>query len=113
MLRTLREIVKILPNVAKTRWSKKTDFYSLFVLLGKYPDKFPLSESERAEKRAILLSFAEEVDRFVKVEKEEGDLSGSSEEVKQYALNLRASSDLGARRKREDALKAILKLDGE
>lgn len=108
--RTLREIINILPNIAKTRWSKKTDFYTLFVLLSKYTRKFPLPEAEREEKRASLLNFAEEVDKFVKVEKEEGDLSGASEEIKHYALNLRASSDLGARRKREEALKEILKL---
>ena len=52
----------------------------------------------------MLYSFAEKVDKFVTVEKQEGDNSKANANVQQYALNLRASSDLGARKKREEAL---------
>ena len=108
--RTLREIVKLLPEIGSTRWSKKTDFYTLFVLLSKYTKLYPLSEEKRQQKREILEKFAQDVDKHVKVEKEEGDTSEMSEEVTQYSLNLRASSDLGARRKREEALSITLKM---
>ncbi|MEL7124433.1 MAG: DUF262 domain-containing protein [Bacteroidota bacterium] len=106
--RTLREIVGILPEIGSTRWSKKTDFYTLFILVSKSSDHFPLSEEKRSEIRQILLKFGSEVDKYVRVEKEEGDTSGIAEEVTQYSLNLRASSDLGARRKREEALARVL-----
>lgn len=108
--RSLREVIKILPEIGSTRWSKKTDFYTLFVLLSRYTELYPMSDDKRAEKRKILIKFGEEVDRYVRVEKEEGDVTGISEEVIQYSLNLRASSDLGARRKREEALDAALKM---
>lgn len=108
--RVLREIIKILPDIGNTRWSKKTDFYTLFVLFSKYTDLMPLSDSKRDGLRSKLLEFAENIDKLVRVEKEEGQLQETSENVVQYTLNLRASSDLGARRKRQQALEDELKI---
>lgn len=101
----LREMVNILPNISDTRWAKKTDFYTLFVLLSKYTTVFPLSDAKRVIARDILMEFASNVDAYVTIDSEgvEG-VAVTSENVKQYSQNLRASSDLGARKKREDAL---------
>lgn len=104
----LRELISILPNIGETRWAKKTDFYTLFVLVSKKRDLLPLGEVKKQAARELLLKFAEAIDKFVTIEKEEGDASAISPNVKQYSLNLRASSDLGARRKREEALEAEL-----
>ena len=106
----MREIIKILPDIGNTRWSKKTDFYTLFVLLAKYSELYPLSNQRRQTLSQILKSFGENIDKFVKVAKEEGDVSEMSENVVTYSLNLRASSDLGARRKRQEALDSELKI---
>ncbi|WP_400079358.1 DUF262 domain-containing protein [Winogradskyella sp. R77965] len=110
--KVLREITKILPNISDTRWSKKTDFYTLFVLLSKYSELFPLSTENRAKTAETLMKFAQDIDKFVRVEKEEGAAAEMSENVIQYTLNLRASSDLGARRKRQEALDSELNLMG-
>ncbi len=100
----LREIVNTVPLISDTRWSKKTDFYTLFILFAKKKKLFPLSQPLRERARNLLYNFAEKVDMFVSVEKQEGDNSNANPNVQQYALNLRASSDLGARKKREEAL---------
>jgi len=107
----LREILSILPDIGNTRWSKKTDFYTLFVLLSKYKVILPLSDAKRKIARDILLHFAESIDIYVSVEidKQDGDVDAASETVKQYGSNVRASSDLGARKKREEALDTELK----
>lgn len=124
----LREIVNVLPNIKQTRWSKKTDFYTLFLLKSKYKYMFPLDNQNRKKLSDALIIFGNQVDKFVSVKKddwentsivenEEGEISPAveneeeinvSENVKQYGLNLRASSDLGARRKREEALEREL-----
>jgi len=106
----LREIINILPNIGNTRWSKKTDFYTLFVLLAKYKSIFPLAETKRKIAREILEDFATEIDIYVSVDsdKMDGDIEAASETLKQYGSNLRASSDLGARKKREEALEKEL-----
>ncbi|CAN5798746.1 hypothetical protein BH11BAC3_BH11BAC3_12070 [soil metagenome] len=100
----LREIVFTIPLIPDTRWSKKTDFYTLFLLLAKKREFLPLSQTTRERARNILYNFGENVDKFVTVEKQEGDNSTANPNIQQYALNLRASSDLGARKKREEAL---------
>ncbi len=106
----LREIIKVLPDIGDTRWSKKTDFYTLFVLLGKYTELYPLSDKRRLELADKLKSFGKEIDKFVRVAKEDGDVTKMGENTMQYSLNLRASSDLGARRKRQEALDSELKM---
>lgn len=108
--RTLREVVAILPSISSTRWSKKTDFYTLFILLSKYSGLFPLADAKRNKLEKVLIQFGTEVSNVVSVQKEKGDVSKYSNEVVQYAQNLRASSDLGARRKREEALASVLAL---
>lgn len=102
-----REVAHILPNISKTRWSKKTDFYSLFVLFASKKDLLPFSEQKRTFANKLLMEFASQVDSCVStgVENTSNDISDSARE---YASNLRASSDLGARRKREDALDVFL-----
>lgn len=106
----LREIVSMLPNIGDTRWAKKTDFYTLFVLLSKYKTSLPLSLEKRKLSREILTYFGEEVDIYVSVKDDnvDGEIDAASENVIQYAQNLRASSDLGARKKREEVLEREL-----
>lgn len=103
-----REFLNILPNINKTRWSKKTDFYTLFVLFAHKKHLLPLGEAKSKLAGELLTDIANQVDIFVSTEKEEGDLNGMNELIKQYAQNLRASSDLGARKKREEALESLL-----
>jgi hypothetical protein len=101
-----REIASILPDITKTRWSKKTDFYTLFLLFAKKKDSLPLSALKRLQAHEVLIDIAHEIDQFVSTGLE--NAPRVNERVREYAANLRASSDLGARKKREDALESLL-----
>jgi hypothetical protein len=100
-----RELIALLPADIKTRWSKKTDFYSLFVLLGRKRHLLPFSEEKRKIGRDLLLEIGQKIDEFVSIDAEHTEPDPM---ISQYGLNLRASSDLGARKKREEALEALL-----
>lgn len=103
-----RNLLAILPNINKTRWSKKTDFYTLFVFFAHKKHLLPIGNEKSKLATELLLDIANQVDLFVSTEKEEGETINANEHIKQYAQNLRASSDLGARRKREEALEILL-----
>lgn len=104
-----REIANLLPTNSKTRWSKKTDFYSLFVLLANKKHLLPFGEGTREIGKQLLLEIAEQIDNFVSTDKQEIPNNNVNENIRQYASNLRASSDFGARKKREEALEQLLK----
>jgi hypothetical protein len=105
----LRELVHTVPYFGDTRWAKKTDFYTLFLIFANKKHMLPLGGAMREEASRRLLEFAKAVDEFVTIEKQAGDTSHVTPEITQYALNLRASSDLGARRNREEALSKVLR----
>ena len=105
----LREVTNIFLEVRKTRWSKKTDFYTLFLLLAKHKRNMPFGEEKRRKLHELFLDIGGKVDSFVKVEAEEGTKEVFTPNVTKYAVNLRASSDLGARRNREEALIELTK----
>ncbi|UIY28329.1 hypothetical protein LZK73_15285 [Neorhizobium galegae] len=62
---TLGEITSVLPEIGKTRWRKKSDFYSLFLLLAENAKLFPLAKDQRQELGDILLSFGKNVDEYL------------------------------------------------
>lgn len=103
-----REIASLLPTSSKTRWAKKTDFYTLFVLLAHKKHLLPFGEAKKEIGGRLLLNIAEQIDRYVSTDKEDADISEINEWIIQYGSNLRASSDLGARKKREEALNHLL-----
>ncbi len=104
--RVLGEIEEILPNISKLRWSKKTDFYTLFLVFANNIKKVPLASEKRERANEILTQFAESIDRYVKSEKQ--DSPEFSVNVVNYGAGIRASTDLGSRRKRFEALEAEL-----
>lgn len=100
----LGEIGKLIPNIRDTRFRKKSDFYTLFLIFAEYEALLPLSAEVRSAVSAALLKFAADVNRYLS----DSD-SNFSPEVVQYAKNVeRAASDLGSRRARHDALKKII-----
>jgi hypothetical protein len=102
----LSEIVKILPSINKTRWNKKTDFYTLFLVFSNHKDRLPLSRDGRDLATSKLLTFASEIDRFVKVG--ETEIASLSKNARDYGAGIRASTDLGSRKKRAEALEKLL-----
>ena len=101
------ELLKIMPEISKTRWSKKTDFYTIFSYFAKNYEKLPLSKDNRNLARKMLLEFGDEIDLCVKTDT--SDLSIKyTEAAKTYVKGIRASTDLGSRKNREEGL--ILKI---
>ena len=59
----LPAIQRLLPNIKETRWSNKTDFYTLFVALSFAQRPFAMSTSTVKHARTALERFAAEIDR--------------------------------------------------
>lgn len=106
-VQVLGEIDKLLPNITKTRWRKKSDFYTLFVTLAQRVGDLPLSADRRVITSGILTTFGSQVDAATRVDTEEN--VSFSQRVLDYTKNVeRSASDLGSRRERERVLKEIL-----
>jgi hypothetical protein len=109
---TLGELLAILPDIERTRWRKKSDFYSLFLFLARNARLFPLSREGRRGAREGLVAFARAVDAFLT----DPEIQGIPDAAKKYALAVeRAASDLANRRTREEMLSGLFKelLDAE
>jgi Protein of unknown function DUF262 len=101
-VKTLGEIEQLLPGISKTRWRKRSDFYSLFLLIARNASALPLSAEARQQASTILLEFASAVDAIVS---ESDDANVGDTDVHTYVKNVeRAASDLGSRKAREHAL---------
>lgn len=105
--KVLFELEQLYPDIKNTRWRKKTDFYSLFTFLAAKTDNIPMDSQTRADLRGILDSFASDVTRFLSAaEDQQGEFS---EDVREYGKSIRASSDIGNRKRRAVALANITK----
>lgn len=103
--KVLCEILAIIPNITKTRWKKKTDFYSLFLVFANHKDELPLASDKRLMASSILLEFGDTITELTKRDSIDEEVNESQ---KLYASSVRASSDLSCRRNRDTALKTIL-----
>ncbi|MCH7755213.1 DegT/DnrJ/EryC1/StrS family aminotransferase, partial [candidate division KSB1 bacterium] len=102
----LGELRQILPEISKMRWAKKTDFYTLFLVFAKHHSALPLAADARVKAKQTLVKFGEQVNRFVKADdKLKKDLP---HRVLDYGAGIRASTDLGSRKRRFEALEAEL-----
>lgn len=101
----LSEIDVVLPSLANTRWSKKSDFYSLFLVFAAHQENLPLDRAGRELAHRKLLELARQVDDFLadpeaKVAKASKTYSSAVE---------RAATDLANRRTRAAVLDKVLK----
>lgn len=102
--RVIYELEQLLPDIKNTRWRKKSDFYSLFLLLSEKAASLPLSTDQRAAARISLDSFAAKVNKAVSGQDE--DTLTDSE--RSYVRSIRASSDIGNRKRRHESLELLL-----
>lgn len=103
-INVLGEIGQSLPEIAKTRWSKKSDFYTLFVKLAKHAALLPLDAANRKNLGVLLSDFAARVDEAIGEPEKPAPT-----DIADYVLNVsRAASDLGARQERERVLDKVL-----
>jgi hypothetical protein len=102
----LGELKACLPDFGQTRWRKKSDFYSLFLVFAAMNAQIPFARDVRDRIGCSLKQFAIDVDRFLRSPDENGTVSDS---VKRYSAAVeRAASDLGNRRIRRDELTILL-----
>jgi len=103
--RVLFELEQLLPDIKNTRWKKKSDFYSLFMILSEKTALFPLDTITRTALRQTLDLFSADVTRYLAAGN--GETMAFSEDVREYAKSIRASSDLGNRKRRHKALENV------
>jgi hypothetical protein len=103
--RTIFELEQLFPDIKNTRWRKKSDFYSLFVLLSSKETFLPLPPDKRATARRLLDSFANNVNAAVSGDADKLTLSDGE---MSYVRSIRASSDIGNRKRRHEALQELL-----
>jgi hypothetical protein len=102
--KTIFELEHLYPDLKNKRWRKKSDFYSLFVLLASKSELLPLSNECRMGARVLLDEFAAKVNDAV------GDKPGLplTDGERNYVHSIRASSDVGNRKRRSQALEELL-----
>lgn len=99
------ELEQLLPDIKSTRWKKKSDFYSIFLYLASKENLLPLTIELRAEVRKNLDIFSAHVNNYLSSDEEPADIS---KQALEYGKSIRASSDLGNRRRRHRALSELL-----
>jgi hypothetical protein len=129
--KVLGELSQLLPNINRTRWRQKSDFYSLFLVLAAHEKSLPLASDLRKLASEKLSTFQEVVTDFIRQtapksesETDDSDLDANGTpreepssttqskypgEVVRYAAAVqRAASDLANRRIRARQLESIL-----
>jgi len=102
----LGELRACIPHYGVTRWRKKSDFYTLFLVFAAVRNQLPFASDVRTSIGESLTQFASDVDRFLSSPDEQGNVSDS---VKRYSVAVeRAASDLANRRKRRDEVTTLV-----
>ena len=64
-VRTLNLIKELYPDMRKTRWKNRTDFYSLFVVFAELLNGHILPTTQHAPLKRVLATFTENVDKRI------------------------------------------------
>lgn len=107
--KTTAELAAVLPDLRQTRWKKRSDFYSLFVVAVAHVAEFPLAKEQRGALGEALRVFGSEVDRFLRASELEQLEEEWDATVSAYGrVVARAASDLANRRRRSDIVSALV-----
>lgn len=102
--RVTGELREVLPDISTTRWSKKSDFYTLFLALAPRAQHFPLTSTQRRSLARWLRKFAADVDSRLSDPEAKMPVG-----VRRYALAVqRAASDLQNRKARQEVVEKEL-----
>jgi Protein of unknown function DUF262 len=102
---TLGELSQLLGGLRRSRWSKKSDFYSLFLVVCAHESLLPLTREGRDEMQSVLEDFGMQVDAVLA---KSAPLSPDSSVMAYAAAVGRAASDLQNRRERATVLGSLL-----
>ncbi len=103
------ELIQVLPEIKKTRWSRLIDFYTLFLVMAERESNLPLAQDKRDQLREKLLEFGNNISAYQK--KTDDEKEDAQENVIFYASGIRNSSDLNSRKNRFAALQKALFVD--
>ena len=104
--KVLGEIQQVIPGLSKTRWKKKSDFYSLFLAFAENEGNLPLALEKRHLATQTLAELATNVDVCLK---DPAELANHSGEVREYVKGVeRAASDFANRDRRSASLRQLL-----
>jgi len=107
MAAVLAELRLLLEWPNASRWSRKVDFYTLFVELWHRSDSKETAPTAVADTRAKLAAMSDGVTRVLALD-DDADLSKEDPALLLYARGVRNSSDLGSRRMRARGLRAFV-----
>jgi hypothetical protein len=100
----LGELSHVLSAISTTRWRKKSDFYTLFLVVAAHENELPLARTARQRAATLLRQFGDAVDTYLSKGNQ------ATVQVKKYADAVaRAACDLANRKDRADALESYLK----
>ncbi len=100
----LTELVGIITARPGGRWRKKSDFYSLFLVLANFTHEMPPTKRKRELLASALSEFSALVDKYLKDE-----LKNPSRLAVKYGNAVeRAASDIANRKARQEVLGAIV-----
>jgi len=101
----LTELIGIFGENRLGRWAKKSDFYSLFLVLAANKNNLPLARDERQTMKRKLTTFAGKVDEYIR----EDEPDGIGREYIAYANAVeKAASDIANRKRRFESLQEKL-----
>ena len=101
----LGEILAILPQISDTRWRKKSDFYTLFLVFADKKKELPFASGRRRRIRKRLLDFGNAVDDYVPT----GVFPADEDIMNYHAVVSRAASDLANRKERQALVGKLLR----
>jgi hypothetical protein len=109
----VRKLFETVPNqlrqlfakIGLSRWSKKSDFYTLFLVFANHLDSLPLSEDKLILASNLVHDFGEMVTKYMISDEQTADMADL---IVTYGNGVRNSADLGSRLRRFEALSAYL-----
>lgn len=94
------------PELSHTRWSNKTDFYTLFYALCKKRDSLVSNDALIENIKNSLIDFSNGVKEFLALDSDDSDAFPPY--IKEFAKGVRAATDYSARTNRQNALDGFL-----
>lgn len=91
------------------RWSRKVDFYTLFLVLGERVNEMPFDRAQREELNSRLTEFSYSVDSILSLSEEDQEGTRYPKAAIAYSRGVRNSSDLNSRRMRSRSLSSFLR----
>lgn len=105
----LSELSGIFTWPTALRWSRKVDFYTLFLVLGERVDEMPFDRDQRSTLNSGLTDFSHYVSNILSVSEEDREDASYPKAALAYSRGVRNSSDLNSRRLRSSALSSFLR----